>query len=571
MASPRGLRKLYDEVVAVDVGARFTKAVHIRRRGDALSLVNYALVRRSADEKPLSIAELADHLRSVVKQLRTTCKNLALTLRHEDVVVLHADLPQAAPSDLRGMIKLNPKAYLGQDLPDHIFDCYFAAPGKEGDTSHRRRRKSRVLVAGARRRVVEDLTDAARLAGLNLVALTPAPVALTNAFRLVRDDSHPDAVALLDLGARHSTINIVGHGEVLLSRVVALGAEKFADVLAPEDEEANARADGVSADAMQARLQQAILTFAREVDASVGFYTSQFERHISQLFVSGGTARSQLVLQMLESELTYSCEGWGLLRHLNTELSEERVRELEYELPQLVVAVGVAVGVMLERAVRINMLAEKLEAAEARRRDPVRRLAFAGAALVGVTLAYSASLGWELWTLRQTVARTIEQVENAEKSLQSPERAAAERTAAAIPALYQFATNRVLFAPLLNALQFVTVDGIELQQLSVQRTVERTPVTNGVAQGKSQKTFKYTEQVKLTVALRNYGEYPNYEVWQTAVMQYEDFTNTNSPTCLREDSPLIVKDRSRYQPDLLKTDRLYSLYLVDIYFRPRPL
>jgi len=99
-----------------------------------------------------------------------------------------------------------------------------------------------------------------------------------------------------------------------------LGSEKFADVLMPEGEEGQE----LSPDVMQAKLQTAVLTFAREVDASAGFYTSQFERHIGQLFVSGGTARSQLVLQMLESELSFSCESWNLARHLTVDLPERR-------------------------------------------------------------------------------------------------------------------------------------------------------------------------------------------------------------------------------------------------------
>jgi type IV pilus assembly protein PilM len=324
MARAKGAKSHADEVVAVDVGVRVTKAVHLRRRDDTLVLAGYLLTPTprpaTAGESGLSTTALAEHLRSVVRQLKTSCRRLALTLAHETVLLSHTELPQTAPADLRKMIRLSPKAYLQQDLPGHVFDVFWRRPPGATDTAFTRRRRSRVMVAAARRSVVDAALAAARAAGLQLVALTPVAVALTNAFRLVRDDSHPDAAALLDLGATHSTITIVQQGDVLLTRTVSLGSDNFSDVLSVGDgTSAGSGPEPMPPELMQSALQKAILTFAREVDASAGFFTSQFERHIGQLFVSGGTARSQMVLQMLESELSFSCESWNLVRHLAVE------------------------------------------------------------------------------------------------------------------------------------------------------------------------------------------------------------------------------------------------------------
>jgi len=566
MARAQGSRQALDEVVAVDIGSRFTKAVHVRCKAEALTVVSYALVARPAGEQAWGMTEMADHLRSVIKQLKTSCKNIALTLRHEDVVIVHADLPQTSLADLRKMIALSPKSYLGQDLPDHVFDCFFRSTGSQSDTATRRRQKSRVLVAGARRRVVEDATDLARLAGLNLVALIPAPVALANAFRLTRDDDHPDAVALLDLGASHSTINIVGHGDVLLSRVVALGSEKFADVLSPDGGGEEGGADEISPDVLQARLQKAILTFAREVDASVGFYTSQFERHISQLFVSGGTARSQLVLQMLESELSYSCESWSLVRHLTTELPDQRLHELEYELPQMIIAVGCAAGVLQADAIRINLLAERQAAAEARRRNPVRRMAMAGGAVVALTLLWATWLGWQVWHLRSGVAASLASQAAIKEGLESEDRLNAERNSLAINALYTHAANRVLYAPVLNALQFVSVTNIQVQQLRIHREPDNEEVPAAAGSG-APRTYIYYETVVLDLVLRNYGDSTSYEAWAEALLT-EPFFKEH----LRTNSPVLLNSSSQYQPDSLNPERgEYKLDVVSCFFPRRKL
>ncbi len=565
MPRVQGRRYALDEIVAVDFGARFTKAVHLRRKGETLSVLNYALVERPATGKEVwGLTEMAEHLRAVVKQTQAACKNVALILRHEDGVLLRADLPQASTDDLRKMIRMSPKNYLGQDLPDHIFDCFYRVTEKTGDTSvARRRQKSRVLVAGARRGAVENAEDLVRLAGLNLVALVPGPVALANAFRLVRDDSHPDAVALLDMGATHSTINIVGQGDVLLSRVVALGAEKFSDVLSSGAGRDEMLEEG-SPEVMQARLQKAILAFAREVDASVGFYTSQNERHISQLFVSGGTARSQFVLQMLESELTYSCEPWNLLQHIGTDLSAERLKGFEYDLPQMILAIGCGAGVMDADSVSLNLLAEGQAELEAKRRDPVRRATHVAALVMVLVMAYAGWLGWRWWGLKGAVEDVSAQARQLTAEINSPEQLQSQSDGQQVRFLHEHATNRVLYAPILNALQFVDVPGIRIQNLSI----DRARRTDRVEQNGDARTETF-ERVILNLTVRNYGDHPNYTNWEAAIRAQPYFAEHLDT---ERDGGVLLGERSGPMPDLQNPeDGEYMLHSVGLWFRERML
>jgi Tfp pilus assembly PilM family ATPase len=57
--------KRRDQVVAVDLGARTTKAVHVQRRGEKFNLVNYVLIDSPAIEKNSSPDVLGDHLKNV--------------------------------------------------------------------------------------------------------------------------------------------------------------------------------------------------------------------------------------------------------------------------------------------------------------------------------------------------------------------------------------------------------------------------------------------------------------------------------------------------------------------------
>ena len=57
-------RKKRDQIIAVDLGSRTTKAVLLERRGEVLALCRYALLDAPIYEKKMSPDLLSDHLRA---------------------------------------------------------------------------------------------------------------------------------------------------------------------------------------------------------------------------------------------------------------------------------------------------------------------------------------------------------------------------------------------------------------------------------------------------------------------------------------------------------------------------
>ena len=117
--------------------------------------------------------------------------------------------------------------------------------------------------------------------------------------------------------------------------------------------------------------------------------------------------------------------------------------------------------------IRINLLAEAQALEEARRRDPVKRAIWVGGFLVALMLVWSAWLfskaslaNHELNQLQAqlaTRATKYQQALDAQKKLADVNWKLAE--------LQCLATNRFLFATLLNALQQTTADDVQLLRL----------------------------------------------------------------------------------------------------------
>ena len=95
---------------------------------------------------------------------------------------------------------------------------------------------------------------------------------------------------------------------------------------------------------VQSNLEEILCPLGRELRASLDFFENQHDRIVSQVFVSGGSARSELVVQALQTELSVPCKAWLPTRALQLGLPPEKSSELEQVAPQLTVAVGAAIA-----------------------------------------------------------------------------------------------------------------------------------------------------------------------------------------------------------------------------------
>jgi type IV pilus assembly protein PilM len=567
-----------DEIVAIDLGARMVKAVHLRRSGSEIQLLNYAFVEVTPSEKATPREHYASLLRQVNKALGTPGRRAVLTLGASKSLLMHLDLPAVAPADLRRMIKLSPKNYLQRDLPDHVFDCYVGRAAAEGAeaVAARGKRRAKVLVGGARQVDVEEVVLAAHDAGWAVETVTLAPVGLANAFKVRKDEAADEVVALLDIGFSSSTINIMQGGDLLLTRLINFGAEKIADVLEkvakPRDPEPSEEDTSFSDEVeMQSKLQRAILLLAREVDASIGFFVSQQEATVSRILASGGSARSQFILQILEAELALPCESWNPAAGLALALPEARRKELEYEAAQLAVAVGAGLGALRDGLILVNLLAEEQETAEWRRQDPIRRGTWiAGAAVAGM-LGWAGLVGAQLWTaqrqLRDVEARLGALQTAPDKSLMNAQRLRDQENTLA--ALRGQARNRSVWAPALNALQFVAVPDIQVYRVKLEQSIVKpppAPLPKPGAKTPPPKPPPVTEKLLLTVQGKNYGNRQQMEQFIEGISRQPYFLER-----LRTNQPVLLKDVQAPQVDPADPDRTFSLFAVECYFAERPL
>src|SRR4051812_14316698 len=119
-----GPTKKRNQVIAVDLGGRTTKAVQIVRKGQGFELANFACKETPTADKGLSAEALADHFKAILQAVSARTKHIVLIVGHGETLLRHAELPLIPIPDARLMLKFNSKNYLQQDFPEHTFDLH---------------------------------------------------------------------------------------------------------------------------------------------------------------------------------------------------------------------------------------------------------------------------------------------------------------------------------------------------------------------------------------------------------------------------------------------------------------
>lgn len=343
-----GQSRRRSHALAIDLGQRTTKAVHVQRGGTGYDLVQYALMEAPVFERGLVPEVLGEHLQQVVRAAGYKGKQVGFIIGVQESLLRHAELPLVPVDDMRLMLKYNSKNYLQQDLPDYVFDCHAMAVTATAPEAGKGIQKTRVLVGGAKKQVLDQLQDAAKLAGLVVDQVTPSLACPSNAFEQANPEAFArEIIALVDVGFRSSTISILANGELALSRVLSIGADRLTAGLAEAMGVSYAEAEGIKVglpEEVQSLMQGLITPLGRELRASIDFFEHQQDKTVGHVYVSGGSARSRFLVDSLQSELMVPTSVWSPVAFMNLSLPPEKLGEVEQVASQLAVAVGGAMA-----------------------------------------------------------------------------------------------------------------------------------------------------------------------------------------------------------------------------------
>lgn len=349
-----------NSVFGIDLGKHVFKGVLLQRKGDdRFVLTSYAA--REVPEEFKTPEELAQQLKLLLKDLGGSAKGCAIAISDPGSLLRIIEQPHTPVDLLRNALRLNGLAVLNQECKDFVLDCApviaeelnARANGTNGNgaadamaNGHNGVVQTKYLVGGMLRPTVKQISEACTKTRTPADILQLAPVCSFNAFEFAYPQIFAnEAFLLLDMGHLQSTVLIGSKKELVLVRSIDYGGKALLQALTADGalDATAARVMMEEGDAGMAEICRSSLTrLATEVRNSIGFYEGQHEQSIHRIFVSGGLARTETILQTLSDELSLPCEIWDPLETCEVALPPAKRQALPNEFVSLNVACGAA-------------------------------------------------------------------------------------------------------------------------------------------------------------------------------------------------------------------------------------
>jgi type IV pilus assembly protein PilM len=338
-------RKGNKTTVALDIGASNIKVIEVERRGEAYHLVNFGVA--PLDPETIVDGEIMDRqmvvetIQNLVESRGIHRKRVITGIHGRGVIVKKIVMERLDEQDASEAIYWEAEQHVPYDINDVSLDFEILAVDMGP-------KQMQVLLVAAKRDLVLNLADIIREAGLTPEAVDVNAFAVQNVVETAHDTHPEEVVALLDIGAEITNLNIVRDGIPLYTQDVSMGVNNV--VRAVQKRFQVSREEAAAAlEASEPKLdvRPLIETFCKDLGhnlekSTTYLKTSGDAESLDRIFLSGGGARIRALIEIMDSHQAIPVEVINPLRRIQFDPEVFAGADPEDIAPQLAVGVGLA-------------------------------------------------------------------------------------------------------------------------------------------------------------------------------------------------------------------------------------
>lgn len=299
-----------ESFVAVDIGSSAIKLIEVRSGGGGAELVAWgstptptATIQSNMVTEP---DRVGDALRALVEGKGVRTKKALMAVPGPAVMIKRVTLPAQGPQELARTIMVEAGNFIPEELENVNIDHQVIDTRADG-------KEMEVLVVAAKKDIVSSYAETLRVAGLSPVVADVDYFALDNLFELNYDPAADQVVALVNIGGRYSSINILKGGRSTFTGDVPVGGRDITEALsrdlgvaAEEAERLKTGKGGAAFDAerLAAALVPAVDALVEEIHYALSFFwTAATDERIDEVYLSGGAAQTPELAQRLGARI----------------------------------------------------------------------------------------------------------------------------------------------------------------------------------------------------------------------------------------------------------------------------
>lgn len=362
-----------ESALGIDIGSHCIKAVEIATKSQGWEVVNAAVApcppEAVKDGVVADIGEVSHVIRTMLRDAGIKAVGAVCGIAGSQVIVRQVQFPKMPEAALRKSIKFEASKYISASIEDSVTEFEIIGDAEEPGQMN-------VWLVAAPREMIDS-----RVAALEAVGLDPLAVDI-EAFSLIRslvefsatDRYLHETVALVDMGASHTDVNVVSKGEFALTRNIPIAGASFTNAIKgltggsfqdaeqmkldmtssfPVDQIGVEQPDNRAWKVVQPLMDELI----REIKRSVNFYHSQFpegseDRFVSKIVLTGGSARMSGVDSYISAKLNTPTEIANVFEQSAVTTSEAAADIIREHTPVLAVGTGLALKELASQAAK---------------------------------------------------------------------------------------------------------------------------------------------------------------------------------------------------------------------------
>ncbi len=339
-------------VVGLDIGSATVKMVELKeKKGGQYSLQRIGVEPLSpeaiVDGSIMDSSLVVDAIQKLTEQTGVKSPNFATSVSGHSVIIKKIELPAMEPDELAESIQWEAEQHIPFDINDVRLDYVTLSDGDPAMEN------MDVLLVAVKREKVNDYVSVISQSGKSPVVVDVDAFAIQNAYELNYDLDPLKNVALINMGAGVTNINIVARGQSVFWRDISFGGNQFTESLQREfnlsfdQAETLKRGDAVgsytAADGRKV-LDQISAEMANEIQKTFDFFAAtSSEGPVDELVLSGGCALTPNLQEVLRERFGVPTELLNPFRRVMFKESDFNREWLESIAPMLAVAVGLAI------------------------------------------------------------------------------------------------------------------------------------------------------------------------------------------------------------------------------------
>lgn len=285
--------------IGIDIGSSYIKIVQMKhtKKGSELALFDMLPIQTGliVDGEISDKKRLVEFLKELLKKANISKGKAIIGLSGQSsVIIKRVTMPLMSEAELNLSIKYEAEQYIPLDIQALSLDFHIIGPKPGSDN------QMEVLLVAVKKDLLNDYTDVLQQCGLETVVADVQQFALHNMYEFNYDVAKTRNVALVNVGASSSVINISQDGMPLFLRESDVGSNYHTEMLEKTFNLPRADAErlkkgfpieGVSQQEAQSVINKASDEIYAEVYRSIEIFRSNvYNEQVNKIILSGGAA-----------------------------------------------------------------------------------------------------------------------------------------------------------------------------------------------------------------------------------------------------------------------------------------